>query len=229
MIRLAVGLPAYDARVDVEHCNMWLALGGALLSNEDTFKFAGMTSIAMNPVADARNYLVEGALHSADWLLMVDADTYCSGEEAGVQILQMVKDAHAEGAALVGAPVRARGWTKHEPTVWMQDDVPRILSPAQKPAEPTMSIAPEESYRGKLVPCSRIGAAFTALNLGWLRDHMPDPPWYTHEPSMMGSRLNRLRAHGEDGVFCDMVRIRGGVILVDGRITPSHVMMPARL
>jgi hypothetical protein len=230
LIRLAVGVPAFGMQIDVGHGNMWLMLGHALCANEEVFSLVSFRTVSMNPVADARNDLVNAALEKeADWLLMVDADTYYEGEDA-VPILQMIRDAWRAGAAAVAAPVRARGWKEHQRTVWMLDETPKILAPGvQRPGEATMSVADEERYRGKLVPCLRIGAAFMAVNLHWIRGNLPDPPWFTHEPAMVGPRQGRLRSHGEDVVFCDMIRIRDGLLLVDGRIYPKHVMDGERL
>lgn len=232
MIRLAIGIPSFGMVVDAMHSMMWLELGHALCSNEDKFEFVWMQAVSMNPVSDARNYFVHEALkHEADWLLQVDADTYYDGE--GVNILQMIRDADAAGAAVVGAPVHARGTVGGVQvrlrTVWMLDEKPKILAPGAREGEPTMTIADEERYLGKQTACQRIGGAFTAVNLGWIRKFLPDPPWYSHEPSMMGPRENRMRAHGEDTTFCDLVTIRQGLILVDGRVLPKHVMTPARI
>lgn len=231
MIKLAVQLPAYGRKIDAGHAGMWLSLGHALASNEETFELVGFDVVEANPVADARNLCVEHALQvEADWLLMVDADTYCDDlEGCGLALLQMIRDADRQQAAVVGAPVRARQWAGHDRTVWKLDEVPAIQIPGRPAAKQTMSKAPEAYYLGKLVETPRIGGACMAVNLGWIRASMPMPPWFTHEPTLLGSREDRLRGTGEDVTFCDMVRIRGGLILVDGRVLPKHVMDGARL
>ena len=92
------------------------------------------------------------------------------------------------------------------------------------PSEETFA----EKYAGKLVQCERIGAAFMAVNLRFLEDIMPEPPWFVHEARMMGQREERLHAYGEDAGFCIAVRARGGTILCDGRFLPKHVMNAER-
>lgn len=237
-IRFAVGIPAYGATIDAQHAEMWLQLGFALAANTERFTLEALGAVDENPVADARNVIVEQALQelaplerdpTGDWLLMVDADTYHTGDDAGVDILRMLRAGEAAGAAIIGAPVRARGMKDHPRTVWMQDETPRIQVAGRPAPVPTQSLAPEEAYKGKVRACTRIGAAFMAVNLTWLRRYFPDPPWFSHEPIMTGGREQRLRGYGEDCAFCDAVRIRRGEILVDGRFFPKHVMTPERL
>lgn len=231
MIKLAVGLPAYGEKIDKSHAGMWLSFGHALAANEDQFDLVGFNEVDGNPVADSRNRIIWDAYAAeADWVLMCDSDTYYRGENddclndgAGLQILQMIKDADRAGAAVVGAPVRARRFPGFARTVWMMDKISRAPS-----GRPTMSVADEACYAGQLVECARIGGAFLAINLNWLKEKMPDPPWFTHEPIMQGPRFERLHCYGEDVGFCDSVKIKGGKIFVDGRIFPRHVMVSER-
>jgi hypothetical protein len=231
MIKLAIALPAYGSHVDVGHAGMWMNFGSALSDNRETFDLVFFGSVDTNPVGDARNLCVQGGLDAgADWVLMVDADTYYRGQHddavndgAGLDILRMVKDAQALGAAMVGAPVRARGWEGHEHTVWMERQAHFTVNVRLQ-----IRALPEE-FVGKIVECTRIGGAFIAINLRWLNDHMPEPPWFVHEPIMVGPRADRLKAYGEDLSFCDRVRIAGGKIFVDGRILPKHAMRGERI
>ncbi len=231
MIKLAIELPAYGHKLDAGHAAMWTSFGFAVAANDTKFIIVDHGVVDANPVADARNMALERALIAeADWVLMIDADTYVDNiDDAGVALLQMISDAHKRKAAIVGAPVRAREWDGHHRTVWRLDEVSRIADIGGKVPVPTMSRAPEEYYADKLVETPRIGGACMAVNLGWIREKMPVPPWFTHEPNLMGSRESRLRGSGEDVVFCDMVRIRGGLILCDGRVLPKHVMKGERL
>jgi hypothetical protein len=231
-ITLAVGLPAYGGKVDAFHFQMGVMLGHALAANEGRINLLGMGVKDENPIADARNLLVWEALKlepSVDWFLMIDADTYHEGDDAGLDILRMIKAGHQLGAAIIGAPVRARGMVDHPRTVWIEDEVSRIQVAGRPAPIPSQSLASEDYYHSSVKECTRIGGAFTAVNLNWLRANMPDPPWYAHEPMMQGPPQSRLRGYGEDLSFCDRVRIRGGKIFVDGRFFPMHVMQPSRM
>jgi hypothetical protein len=228
-IRLACGVHMFGETVDMGHCAMWLELGHALASNTETFAFDAIVTMPLSPPAYARNALVEDALTGgSDWLLQVDSDVFWDGD--GTDILQMVKDADRKGAALIGAEVFSRD---REPGgVWV--DSPEVLHvelpsgnwPYLGPRAPLVPLA--ECYAGEVKPCARVGMAFSAINLGWLRANLPEPPWFGHGAVLGGSRYDRLRPIGEEAVFCELVRGRGGEILVDGRLDPKRVFRPAR-
>lgn len=246
-IKLAVCLPAYGGKICVEQAGTWMSFGFTLAASEERFDLVLFGQTDMNPVADARNAAVDAALRAgADWLLMLDADTFYSGEDpddvptGGLQLLEMVSagqrlhelaneppriyvPAFADrpppvGVAMIGAPVISRGWTPPRRTLWVDDDrgVPQV--------------AEEEAYAGKVVEVSRLGAACVAVNLGWLRDAWPDPPWYYHARvgGPAATREMSLRSVGEDVAFCDEARRRGGKIFADGRFFPRHVMRAER-
>lgn len=249
-VKLAVSLPAYGGKLDVGHAGMWMSFGFTLAASEARFDLVMFGATDVNPVADARNFAVDAALRAgADWLVMLDSDTYYEGEDpediptGGYQLLEMVSTGQrlheisrgvggglavnkdgggasrwAAGVAMIGAPVVSRGWDPPRRTLWIDDDrgVPQV--------------AEEAAYAGKVVEISRLGAACVAVNVAWLRDAWPDPPWYYHARvgGPAATREQLLRSVGEDVAFCDEARRRGGRIYADGRFLPKHVMRAER-
>lgn len=153
MIKIAVSIPAYGGKIDVGQAGMWASFGHALAANEDTHELVSWGYTDCNPVADARNVAVEAGLRAgADWLLMIDADTYHEGPEddvptGGYQLLDMITtgarlneeskpliwqsgvptDQTGGNVALIGAGVLSRGWTPPRRTVWIEKTVARRL------------------------------------------------------------------------------------------------------
>jgi len=232
-IRLGIGLPAFGLHLDIGHAAMWLGLGAALASVQDKFDLRWMSEYHINGVDLARNTIVYDAMKAeCDWVFMIDADTFhrSGGDaggaiaDAGVDILQMIRDADRgavapgdtpsrilsplhkhNGIALIGAPVRGRGG-KSEPCVIAIGDSSKII--------------PLEDLRGKVRSVGRIGAACIAVNLKWLREHWPVGPWFKMEHDFSGRPAHAL---SEDYYFCDEARKRGGAIVCDGRFVPEHV------
>jgi hypothetical protein len=218
-IKLAVAIPAYGGQVDAGHCGTFLSLGHALAASEDRWDLVSWQVLDCNPVAVARNIAMAGALAAgADWLLMLDADTTCEGPRddvptGGYFLLEMISSGQRlrelEGKiAAVGAAVASR---RHgRPMVWVEDsEIPGSFT--------------ECATGGGLREISRIATACVAVNLGWIRDCWPDPPWFTHAFSHKS-----IVAVGEDVWFCDEARARGGKIYVDGRVKTEHVMRAER-
>jgi hypothetical protein len=223
MIKLGIGLPAFGLHLDVGHAAMWLGLGATLAAAQDKVRLQWMAEYHINGVDLCRNTILYDAMQAnCDWVFMCDADTFHRSTadaigDAGVDIIQMIRDADrnmfasddlltsivSREIALIGAPVRGRGEIP-EAVVYNGDR--RI---------------PLEELLGKLTPVTRIGAAFVAVNLKWLREHWPKGPWFLmeHDPSSDRPRL----ARGEDYRFCDEARKRGGAIVCDGRFVPEHV------
>lgn len=214
-IQLGVGLPAYGSKLDVGHAAMWVGFGAALASSSERFALRMFAHYHVNGIALCRNTIVYDAIQAGcDWVLMVDADTFHAAKadaigDAGVDILQMIIDAHRHGAAVVGAPVRGRQIENRQGAVCVQV--------ADGAAWRAPSLA---QLSGRLLRIDRIGAAFLAVNLRWLVHHWPEPPWFVMEDCFEGRPRH---GRGEDYYFCDGVRARGGMILCDGRFVPSHV------
>jgi len=225
MINLGIGLPCYGSKLDVGHAAMWLGLGVALASTKDKFTLRMMSDYHIQPIDLARNTIIHDAASAGcDWVLMVDADTFHSGAQhdhsrgmhncdacelgigdVGVDILQMIMDGDRAGAAAIGAPVRGRK---------VGDSAVCVESTAGA----KVSI---DHLRGNTMPVLRIGAAFLAVNLGWLQEHWPKAPWFVMSPYYDIGRP--VQGIGEDYAFCDGVWDRGGEVMCDGRFVPEHV------
>lgn len=56
-----------------------------------------------------------------------------------------------------------------------------------------------------------------AINIRWLKEHMPKPPWFT-----VIDHPGTMSVTGEDEWFCMEVTKRGGTILCDSRFVAKH-------
>lgn len=198
MIRLAVGIPAYGGRVSAGHMLQAGQLSWAWCR-------AGLPApyfitVDSAGVDKARNILVAKARDAnADWLLMCDADTYYPLPQA---IFEMVQEGQKRGAAVIGAPVKMRRRDGYNVT-----------------RGKAFELIPKDEFQGRVLDVDRIGSAFTAINLQWLKNEWSDSPWFVfeHKPGRTPECI------GEDYWFCAGVRDRGGTILADGRFEPVHV------
>lgn len=257
MIKLGIGLPAYGFHLDVGHAAMWLGVGAALLQAHDKVKLQMFNEYHINGIDLCRNTIVYDAMQAeCDWVLMIDADTFHRSTgangvadaigDAGVDIIQMIRDAHRGEAmvidyekreghvrpipmppgrftepsiALVGAPVRGRG--VGDTGVCVQ-----ALKSAERGDEPgydhwcTGEPMPLEDLVDKIQPVGRIGGACIAVNCNWLRQHWRQGPWFEMQHDY---RERPKNSRGEDYSICDGIYKRGGVVLCDGRFVPAHV------
>ena len=259
-LRIGIAIPAYGSTLDVGHAAMWFGLGAAFAASTDKFELVSFTEYHINGIDLCRNTAVYDAMQAGcDWVFMIDADTFHQSArqsgaargaavssdaiaDAGMQILQMIRDAQrgatahevAEGeyvvepieglpprsrVALVGAPVRGRGVGDNGVCV-------QRLKSAPSPDEPGIDYwcngepMPLEELAGKVIPVGRIGGACIAINCDWLRRFWPNGPWFVMEHDYSGRPKN---ARGEDYWICDGIWKRGGVVLCDGRFVPAHV------
>lgn len=256
MIKLAIALPAYGFHLDVGHAAMWLGVGAALAQAADKFELVMFTEYSINGIDLCRNTAMYDALQAgADYCLMIDADTFhqsarsgadigagLSGADAiadaGVQILQMIRDADrlqyaAEtpnghelkpielpltlsehtGVGLVGAPVLGRGIG--DPNICV-----RGLIRDDGPGYGDLAQVSFSQVRNRIVPVKQIGGACIAVNLQWMRKHWPTGPWFVMDHDYAGRPKNRT---GEDYFICNGIHQRGGIVLCDGRFRPEHV------
>lgn len=239
-IKVGLALPAYGMHLDVGHAAMWLGFGAALASSQDKFKFQWLTEYHINGVELCRNMIVHDANEAGcDWVLMVDADTFHMSNgrnadaiaDAGIDILQMIRDgdrnaiATPDGLApiasseigLIGAPVRSRGRAQSELTA----ETSFGLVPGVCVLDEDGKQIPLDKLRDNVIPVARIGAAFTAVNLKWLRACWPKGPWYVMQYDYENGRPRYGKS--EDYYFCDGIRARGGAVVCDGRFVPEHV------
>jgi hypothetical protein len=227
-IRLSVGLPAYGLHLDVGHAAMWMGLGIALASTAAKFTLTGFTEYHINGVDLARNTILYDALKTdADWLLMVDADTFHSAKgeasgDAGIDVLQMIMDGERHGnCGLIGAPVRGRAVGNVDAVmVQIDHDGPGFVPVANSPGHFRTPLGWLQGQE-KPIPVSRIGGAFVAVNCNWMREKWNTAPWFVFEHEYGKGRP--VNGRGEDYFVCDGIRARGGTVLCDPRFVPAHV------
>jgi len=196
-VRVAFLIPAYNGTLDMGHAEMWLRTGVTLALAADKFELGMFGCGSFNPVAKARNSFTAAALAGgADWLVMIDADTYTETPEA---IFDMIAFGIESDIPVMTAAVMGRGEEGGHP-LYVQDGKGfRTLV--------------EEEIRGKIIGIERCGAAMLAINMDWIRKHWSDGPWFVHPPT----------GEGEDWYFTAGVIARGGAIAADGRFRTCHV------
>lgn len=205
-MKLAIGCPAYRGQVDVNHIPQVVSIFASQLAVHNRVSWGGFFSADSACVAHARNHLVYGAMGAgADWLLMVDADTYCVPEGARVHpAIPMLLTAEAHGAAVIAAPVQRRRSKSYNCSLKLAD---------------TWVLVEKQDFEGKVIEADRLGTAYMAIDLNWLRSKWSSPPWFTMDFPKRGEPA----WIGEDFLFCDGVRDLGGKLLIDGRFEPTHV------
>lgn len=165
-------------------------------------RYGGRVSTYSSDIAFNRNRLLAAALmapNRPDWLLQCDSDNWTLDGKA---VVRMILDGERHGAAVIAAPVRRR------------DGVETYNFQSVKGTNST-----DRSWEGKLENVDRVGTAFQAINLRWVRDHWSEGPWFAFEQTFVDGKPDHV---GEDWVFCDGVRSRNGTIVVDGRFEPQH-------
>ena len=241
--RLALAVPAYRGQIQVQHLEQLHNLIGAcaysqvqagqqkhtdrmLVGQKPVFQFAGIIHIVSCSIAKARNLMLFGALKSnaIDWLLMCDADNYFEGDSRA--ILRMLADAQRKDAAVVVAPILRRDGNYH---VLVDEDEQGLVcvdANQRQYDRKCRSLTPAD-FRGKMLPVTRAGSGFMALHVPWFRAHWPVTPWFQFAQAPRED--GQPHEIGEDHVFCDGVRQRGGLILCDGRLEPYHEGAPYHL
>lgn len=219
IIKLAVGCPWFGAQVTAHQARMWLELGNTLGSSQERFKLVMFSFVDINGIDKARNELVNQAIrHDADWLLMIDADTWVEGvdgDDAGFYLLRMISEADRAGASVVVAPVVRRtlgpdetSSDPHEIMVYqtVEDSKPFGRNDGLKPLW----------FSDLAKPFTEIDAAATAVMAINLNKTI----------EMNFSFTDKL---SEDLHFCAQVRAKNGKILVDKRVRTGHLSRQAPL
>jgi len=212
-VKVAFGIPAYRRSVDVGHFETGLALGMTMAQLGKRFELVGLVTVESCSIDYARNEMLHLALKAgADWLLMMDADTFHGHYKGKVlkrnpamDILYMLEEGTKRDAAVIAAPVAMRNRPGYN--VVKKNDAGEDEA------------IPYEELVGKITQVDRIGTAFMGVNCKWIRACWPDQPWFLtqHFPGPAPRKL------GEDYSFCDGVTKRGGTILADGRFEPNHI------
>lgn len=212
-IKLGIGIPAYGGNIVSHQARMWSQLGAALVANEDQIQIHGFAEIDMNGIDNARNAL-RGAMRfrGLDWLLMIDADTWC---DPGSHLIRMIVEAHAyEACAVIGVPVVTRG-VMNPINVYRYETIEQADGHRRVKAAPI----PRESIpRGELFEVDAIGGAIMAINLKTVGD--------IEFQFTRREEDGRVIRSSEDHEFCRQVRERGLKVLADGRIRSCHVNKP---
>jgi hypothetical protein len=209
-LRIAYAVPAYRRQVDVGHVHQAIALGATLMALSKRYQLAGFYFTDSCSIDWARNQLLHHALKvEADWLLMCDADTFHGAlpnetptHNSALDVLSMIAHGAQYAAAVIAAPVKMRN--RHGYNVFDLD--------GRKLVDPDL-------FRGQVLPVDRIGTAFMAINVGWIRECWPAQPWFVTQ-QLPGEEPTKV---GEDISFCDGVRSRGGEILAYGLFEPRHI------
>ena len=225
--RLLLATPSYKFMVSENHVGMSAQLmlasmatvqaerqgrrpGGRLVlptTQRVAFEMVNRFGQSTCSIARNRNEFLYTALNHphmrADWVLMVDADTWQIDPRP---TLDMLAKGYFDNAAVIAAPVLRRDGKYNT----IADG--RYLKRAE--------------LAGKARPVERIGGAFMALNVGWFRQHWgkwdASNPWF----DMVPTGTDRPDEIAEDYCVCDGVRKRGGVVLADGRFEPEHEGAP---
>lgn len=215
-IKLAIGIPAYGGLVSAEHCKMWMELGFILANSPERFALASMGYVDINGIDNARNHLLHAATEMrADWLLMIDADTWVEAygtqpdeQDAGFQILRMISEADRAGAAIVAAPVARRKMAddgKREVMAYRRGRAPRIAG------EELVAIDSSELQSGDtLIEVDAVATAVFAIRL-----------------SAVGfAKFEFTKELSEDLEFCRQIKLAGGKVFIDRRVRSGHKSRP---
>lgn len=221
-IKIAVALPHYGGKCDSHHAEMWAAFAATAIDNRDRFQVVRFTIVDVCGIDRARNECVRRARDAdADWLLMIDADTWV---EDGGDLVQMISNGHKLGATIIGAAVqRRRNESDLGPTmmVYRQKLPGEVVSiPAQQLRHPGTKHAHEErlhctSLLG-VVEVDAIATACIAINM-------------RHVEFMDAPVFRFTDIESEDIDFCRRVReMRGGWIKVgvDGKPSLTAEQQP---
>lgn len=147
----------------------------------------------------SRNNIMRDALKwGADWVIMVDDDTQIKDDNF---LNKMIETAYKFSASVVGLPVR----------LGVSDEI--IYNFADKHPEKGYVNYRELPKEPKEVDV--IGCGVMLINMQWIRDNWPKPPYFTIIDTEIG-------AWPEDWQWCTQVKERGGKVVVEPRIATVH-------
>lgn len=211
-LKIATAVMAYGGQVTAHHIDMWIDFGAYIVLNIDHVGLVNNTFWDINPVDKARNMALAVAMMAeADWLLMIDADTFVArGEQSpGEQLLQMIFDAEVEDAAIVVAPVATRT-AKGYVMAYRLDDERTTKYPSGR-LQPIALVQPNGLER-----IDSAAAAVMAINL----KHVGDARFAFVEET------ETQVGYSEDHEFCRQIREASGKILCDTRVATGHLGRP---
>lgn len=205
-LKIAVGLPHYQGKSSFEHCRMWLEFGAVLNESSERFRLVSFATVDECGIDRARNKCVKHALEAgADWLLMLDADTWVSD---GGDLLQMISDADRAGLTIVGAAVPRR--TTGSGLTFMVYDSPK---PGEFVSLTPAGILARDAFMDRIpsafAAVDAIATACIAINMRFAQ--FMDEPFF---------RFTDIES--EDLDLCRRVReMRGGWIALDDNGKPD--------
>lgn len=217
-LRLSVGIPAYGGMISANHARMWTEFGNTIGGSSERFALVDFGFWDVNPVDKARNLMLDRAVKlGADWLLMIDADTWIepgkldreSGTDAGFLLLRMISDAERAGATVVVAPVMPRTSRPGEdtfPMIWVE-----------RPSG-EMGCPKEEIYQRALIEIDEAATAVFAISI---------PRLVASYPKEGAIEFEFKPDVSEDRYFCRRVRQNGGKIFADTRVRTGHMSRSA--
>ncbi len=213
-LKLAVGIPAYGGQITAHQARQWCEFGNTLGASMERFELVSFDFYDVNGIDQCRNLMLARAMEiQADWLLMIDADTwvapssndYVAQCDAGFLILRMISEAAHAGAAVVVAPVMSR--------VIAGDDkdshamIYEIFDGESKQVSHRLS--------RNMIPIDRAATAVFALDVRFANEHKLS---FKFEGAM-----------SEDHYYCKHVREHDGVIFADPRVRTGHMSRQAPL
>lgn len=212
-LRILVGVPAYGGFIHAGQMRMWMELGNAIGASPERFELTGAAYVDVNGIDRARNLLLATAMQSgADWLLMIDADTWVESlgaEDAGFQLLRMISDADRLDATIVGGAVAHRGLPGAPHSVMVYDTDVTLKSTKPGHLEPISIVGMPRVLQG----VSALATAVFAVNVHKIGETQ------FHAPSNLGEL-------GEDLRFCQAINAQGGKVFVDPRVNTRHLGRP---
>lgn len=216
VIRLGIGLPAYGGKIDMNASRMWMSMGFALESASNRFQLVGHSLVDVCGVEVARNRLVEEAIAAdADWLLMIDADSWV---DDAFSILQGVSSAARSGAVAYAIPTPRRGGADTHLMIYRDVGGVRQALTANELA--AAKIAHGDTPGTALVPVDSAATAMMAFDVRFVREKLA-PPWFRFE-----WKYGTTTFVSEDLAFCRRLTEAGGRIVADASIVAHHRQRP---
>ena len=204
-LKIGIGLPAYRGVIASGQMKMWVQFGACMNRPEirDLAEIIMLADIDMNGIDNARNTLLKIARQGGvDWLLMIDADTWC---DPGSALVEMIIHADREGAAAVAAPVKIRGYGQTESIYRFEkigENMVRVIP------------YPKEEWIDRPFEIDAAGAAILAVHTRRSGENLFA---FVERDGIKVS---------EDIEFCRRLRDSGEKILCDPRFRTLHVNKP---
>lgn len=199
-MRLAIGMPIRAGFIHAGHTFTFFSFGAACAAEE------GLQVVNFQALDQGERTLdsfVRQALESeVEVLFLVHPDYYLApsarNSDVGSGVLRMIRTLRDEGAAAIAAAG--------------PDALGKLGFRPLKDAKPEL---------GKIFEVDRLGHGMMAIDIEWLREHWPNPPWFAPR-FKEGPDLAVVR---DDWTFSEGVIARSGKLLCDGRLWLARVQV----